>query len=132
MDPIERYTHKVATLLLVLLGVASVAIAVGDLSGLAAHLVNKPIEEIVLGVVGVLCLAIGLERVVESQRYERRLGILEDTLKRLAGGVQLNSHDEIYDSATRLCGQCGAEYVPWSSLPDLRRQPSMPRLYPKS
>jgi len=102
MDKSERYTQRIATFLLILLGLGSVVIAAADLLGVPMRS-EKNREEIILGVVGILCLSIGVERMVEAERVERRLKRAEDSLASLAGGVQLNSTDEIYESAIRLC-----------------------------
>jgi hypothetical protein len=58
---------------------------------------------ILLGLVTLLSIAFGVERLVSAEQLNKRLSGLEKQLTSIAGGRFLDNYNEIYDEGAKIC-----------------------------
>lgn len=103
MNQPDKTAEYIVASLLLLTGIAGVAIGFADFVGLDTRLLtSKNSTSLVLVTVGLLATSLGLERVGRFRRYEQQIEHLKMLMTRSRGGQQLKGTEEIYRSLTRL------------------------------
>ena len=98
---IARIVDRITVGVLIILGLISMTISILDLfvTGFDAIPVLKETSQITLLLIGILCLAIGLERLTKFEDIHNKLDELSKKLTRIAPAQILDGHDEIYSAA---------------------------------
>lgn len=125
-----RITDKITTFVLIILGLISVTISTLDIfvTGFDAIPVLKETSQITLLLIGILCLAIGLERLTKFEDIHRKLDELSNRLKWVAPAQVLDGHDAIYNAAMELVNDA-RKVIRASSFRERHRTAPVPYLH---
>jgi hypothetical protein len=99
----KRRAEALTYLLLTLTGLLGVVIALADFVGWTDSITEKRSISLVLVTVGVLAVAVGLERAIRFKDIDEQLGRFERLFASHLGCRYYEGHDESYNAAIELC-----------------------------
>jgi hypothetical protein len=100
---LKKAPEALASLLLVVTGLIGLVIAIADFGGWTAKITTENPSSFVLLTVGMLAIAVGLERVVRFKHLDEQLDRFEHLFASHLGCHYYEGHDETYRAAIRLC-----------------------------
>lgn len=99
---INKAPEAFASLLLIATGLLGLIIAIADFAGWAEKITAKSPSSFVLLTVGMLAIAVGLERVVRFKHLDEQLDRFEHLFASHLGCLYHEGHDDTYRAAIRL------------------------------
>jgi len=100
---LKKAPEALASLLLIVAGLLGLIIAIADFGGWSEKITTKPSSSFVLLTVGMLAIAVGLERVVRFKHLDEQLDRFEHLFASHLGCHYYEGHDDTYGAAIRLC-----------------------------
>lgn len=102
---LELFLESITSFMLILVGLVGITIGIFDFVGLENKLlsITKDPITLVLLTIGLLSLAVGLERVIRLRHQNKQFDQIERLLAKSSGGQFLKGVDEIYGTTMRLC-----------------------------
>lgn len=103
MPTLKKRSETLASLLLILSGIFGLIIAIADFIGWADKITEKQSISLVLVMVGMLAIALGLERAIRFKDLDEQLNRFEKLFASQLNCRYYEGHNEVYDIAIDLC-----------------------------